>query len=195
METQYRTEYTNHHSQQRKSRVIGFLALMLGALVLVSACSLLVPQTVTMNVHWAQYYRSMKDLKQHSDFAVRGFISYIAPAAKSADGAVYDMVTVSVTRILWNPTHKTVPATFAVEQLGGNVDNVTYVTPDDPLFKMNEQVILFLQEYQPGKFRIAGGPTGRFTVANGIVKPIVTDGVQLPGNTSEAQFALDLQNS
>ena len=195
MEIRPQDKRKGHPSQRRKNRAIGFLALMLGLLVFISACGSLFPQTVTVHPSWAQYYRLMKDLKQHSDFAVRGTISQIPAAVKSPDGYVYSMVTVSVGHVLWNSQHKTMPATIAVEQIGGEVENVTYVNPDDPLFKMNEQVILFLQEYQPGKFRITGGPSGRFTVTNGVVAPVVTDGVQLPGNTNETQFASDVQNS
>lgn len=195
MQAQFQDEHRNHPNKQRRKKALGFLALLLGVLVLTSACGSLSPQTVTMHASWAQYYHTMKDLKQHSDFAVRGTISQIAPAVKPANSPVYSMVTVSVTHVLWNPEHKTMPSTIVVEQVGGEVNNVTYQVDDDPLFKMNEQVILFLQEYQPGQYRIAGGPTGRFKITNGVVIPTVMDGVQVSSSTNEIQFATDIQNS
>lgn len=194
METQQINTLKDYPGKQNTHKTIGLLALLCSLLVLVSACGSLVPQTVTMNASWAQYYRSMKDLKQHSDVAVRGFVSQIAPAVKTSDGLVYSMVTITVNHVLWSHQKKTFPRTITIQQTGGEVDNVTYVTDDDPLFKMNEQVILFLQEFQPGQFRVSGGPSGRFIVKNGIVTPVAPDAVKLSANTNETQFSADLQN-
>ncbi len=189
-----------HLNKRVNGKIIGGLVLMLSILMLVSACSQSSasqssPQRVTLQSSWAEYYTSLKDLKQHSTIVVRGTISQFALAVKPADGPVYTPVSVSITRVLWNPHNQTAPTSVSLVQTGGMYNNSIYQVDDDPLFQTGEQVILFLKEYQPGQFRIIGGPTGRFKIVNSTATPIVSDGVKLPTTTNEAQFASDLQNA
>ncbi|GCE15461.1 hypothetical protein [Tengunoibacter tsumagoiensis] len=184
---------------QGSGKIIGSLALMLSLLILMSACSeasssQTSSQTVTMHTSWAEYYTSLKELKQHSDVVVRGTIAEIGTTYKPTDGPVYTPVTVSITQIISKPQNEDIPAKISLVQTGGKYKNVTYQVDDDPLFQKGEQVILFLKEYKPGKFRISGGPTGRFKIANGTVLPVVSDGVQLSPSTTDTQFASNLQN-
>jgi len=37
---------------------------------------------------------------------------------------------------------------------------------DDPLFQSGDSYVLFLREYEPGKFTVLGGPQGRFKIVN-----------------------------
>jgi|WetSurMetagenome_2_1015567.scaffolds.fasta_scaffold184733_2 hypothetical protein len=37
---------------------------------------------------------------------------------------------------------------------------------DDPIFKLDEQYILFLHEFEPGKYFVKGGPQGRYKIIN-----------------------------
>lgn len=168
------------------------------SLVLLSACSSssTTPRVVTLEASWAEYYTSLKDLKQHTDIAVLGSISSIAPAVKPADGGpVYSMVTVTVNRVLWKHNQSTSPSAITFQQTGGTYKNVTYQISDDPLFHIGDQTILFFTEYSPGKYRVSGGPTGHFSVENGMVRPIVSDGAQLPASTDVSHFVTALQSS
>jgi hypothetical protein len=145
------------------------------------------PRTVMMGASWAEYYRSMPELKKNSDFGVAGSISAIAPATKADAGWVYQMVTVSADRVVWNSTASfQVPAAVTFKQTGGTYQNITYVMDDDPLFKIGDQVVLFFRQYSPGLYRVSGGPTGRFHVTSAGVRAIVDDGVQVPAGTSVA---------
>ncbi|HEU5374733.1 MAG TPA: hypothetical protein VFV38_04775 [Ktedonobacteraceae bacterium] len=184
----------------KKSSLVGFsllFTLIFSLLLTLVACapSSSSPQVVTLDASWAEYYTSLSDLKQHSDIAVRGTISYIAPTVKPANGPVYSMVTVKISQAIWNRHHTPVSPTITFEQTGGTYNHVTYQVSDDPLFHVGDQVILFFKEYSPGKYRISGGPTGRFSIQNGVVRPIVSDGVKLSGSPDASHFAAELQAS
>jgi hypothetical protein len=64
-----------------------------------------------------------------------------------------------------------------------------YSIGDDPLYEEGEEVLIFVKEYEPGRYRQSGGPSGRFSVINGEVKAIVVDGVKLPAGATIASFA------
>ena len=174
-----------------------YILTLLGTMVVLGICLIGCGsgnQTVKVDVSWAQHYTSLKDLKHNSDLAISGDITNIGASVKPVDGSlVYSDVTVTVTKVLWN-THseKTVPPTILFHENGGTYQGTTYVVNDDPLYQVGQHVVLFFTEYSPGNYRVAGGPTGRFLVANGVVKPISPDGVQLAQNTNENQFAQSL---
>ena len=173
-----------------KGRSKGLILIVAGMLLLfcLSSCG---SQTVTMDASWAQYYTSLKDLKQHSDFAVSGNITHIGSGVQPSDGSmVYSDVTLTVTKVLWNAhPQKVVPSTILFHENGGSYQGKTYTLEDDPLYQTGQHVILFVTEYSPGKYRVAGGPTGRFLVENNQVKPMVSNGIHLTQGTSESNFA------
>ena len=151
------------------------------------------PPVVEMGASWAEYYNSMADLKAHSDIAVLGSVSSISPPALPSQGPVYQMVTLAVERTLWTRSHDTArPASVTFEQTGGTYQGVTYQVEDDPLFHVGDHAILFFTEYSPGKYRVSGGPTGRFGIVGGQVKPTVPDGVPVTPGTAEASFIATL---
>jgi hypothetical protein len=100
------------------------------------------------------------------------------------------MVTIAVERTPWTKTpNAATPAAVTFEQTGGTYQGVTYEISDDPLFHVGDRVLMFFTEYTPGKYRVTGGPTGRFAISGGTVRPIVADGVQLAPGIGEAAFA------
>lgn len=158
-----------------------------------SACG---GQTITMHASWAEYYTTLKDLKLHSDFAVSGQITQIGSGVKPGDGPVYSDVTLTVKQVLWNAhEQKAVPPTIEFHENGGTYNNNKYVVDDDPLYAVGQHVVLFFTEYSPGKYRVTGGPTGRFLVENNQVKPIAADGVRLSQGTDVSSFTSNLQTS
>jgi hypothetical protein len=152
------------------------------------------PRLVEMGASWAEYYNTMADLKAHGDIAVLGTVSSISPAAVPAQGGpVYQMVTLAAERTLWTRSQTTAkPASVTFEQTGGTFQGVTYQIEDDPLFHVGDRAVLFFTEYSPGKYRVTGGPTGRFAIVGGHVKPTVADGVQVPPGTGESAFIATL---
>lgn len=72
---------------------------------------------------------------------------------------------------------------IVIHQTGGAVKDQVFEVGDDPLFKVGEEVVLFVHEYDPtnapGYFYVIGGPQGRFRVANGKVASINDEGIKL----------------
>ena len=84
---------------------------------------------------------------------------------------------------------------LTLRQTGG-VDNGTrYVVEDDPLFQRGEQAVLFLHEFSSGHYYVVGGPSGRFLVQGGNVKPVNDEGVHLPATLTESGFYTQVQNA
>ncbi len=148
------------------------------------------PQVVKYGASWAQYCRSMKDLKGYADIAVMGVVSEVAPAVQpTADGPVFSTVTLAVASMPWSRVLTTpMPETVSFVETGGTYQGVTYEVEDEPLLQVGDRVLIFFTEYSPGKYRVTGGPTGRFSVAGGVVKPIVEDGVQVAAGTSASSL-------
>jgi hypothetical protein len=147
------------------------------------------PSVVKLGASWAEYYRSMADLKKNCDFGIAGTVSAVAPATQPKIGPVSQMVTVTVDQVAWTRSiGYSVPATVTFEQTGGTYQNVTYVVDDDPLFQPGEKVVVFFKEYSPDHYRVAGGPTGRFSLTSNMVSPVLTDGIQVPTGASLADL-------
>ncbi len=174
------------------SSVLAFAGVAVVLLLCLSGCG---SQTVKMDTSWAAYYKSLKELRNHSDFAVSGDITHIGDAVQPGDGSlVYSDVTLTMKSVFWNAhPQKAVPPTILFHENGGTYNGTTYVVEDDPLYQVGQHVVLFFTEYSPGQYRVTGGPTGRFLVENNQVKPIVSNGVQVAPNTDESGFATSVK--
>jgi hypothetical protein len=174
-------------------------AVVLGTL---TACSTgptpTAPKVVNMDASWARYYRSMADLKAHTDVAVEGTITKATqePGASTTSTPFTDFqFTVAAT--LYDPGHRAAataggPETLTIHQTGGIVDGEQFQIDDDPLFKVGEKYVLFLHEYATGHYMVVGGPTGRFAVGDsGAITPIVSDGVKFSGTLPALSQALE----
>lgn len=142
------------------------------------------PKTVIIDASWATYYSTMAKLRASADIVVRGTIEQAFPAVENkkpgeADGYYTTDFRVNVTGDLLNRHDNNVNSALIVTQTGGvaKAYGVVYETRDDPLFNVGDDVILFLIQYAPGKYRVSGGPSGRFSVTSGSVSAIVKDGV------------------
>jgi hypothetical protein len=62
-----------------------------------------------------------------------------------------------------------VTGTITVHQTGGTVGGETMTVWDDPPLRVGDALVLFLHEYEPGKYYIEAGPQGRFTIQDGLV--------------------------
>jgi hypothetical protein len=146
---------------------------------------------VHMAASWAQWFRSVGDMKNGSDIGVVATVSNIGDTTTPSNGPPSHLVTVNVERAIYQKNGANVPNSITFTQTGGaELDGVAHIVEDDPLFQRGERVILFLQEYQSGSYRIAGGPTGRYSVdGNGNVSTVVGDGVQVGPGTSVDAFA------
>ncbi len=81
------------------------------------------------------------------------------------------------------------------QETGGVIGNVRYEVSDDPLFREGEQAVLFLHQYRPEYYFVEGGPSGRFTVQGGMVRPITDEGIIFSAPVSETEFFTEIQNA
>jgi hypothetical protein len=142
-----------------------------------------------MGASWGEYFESPGELRAHADFAVVGKVSSTSPATQPAQGPVFTMVTVDVERQLWSRDPSvSAPSAVIFEQTGGVYQNVKYEIDDDPLFAVGERVVLFIREYEPGKYKIVGGPTGRFAMSGNTIRAIAPDAIVLPHDASPSEL-------
>lgn len=64
---------------------------------------------------------------------------------------------------------KLVSKTISIEQVGGSIGFKSAQMSDDPVIQQDDVMVLFLEEYEEGLYRINGGPQGRYPVINGKV--------------------------
>jgi hypothetical protein len=135
-------------------------------------------QACTLEVSWAMGYNNLSSLKKASDLAVVGAIVGINSVKEDPPGIPSTLFVFRVSQVLWNPHHLTSLATVLVNQTGGIVNNRRCTVSDDPLFQVGEQAVLFLHQYSSGHYFVNGGPSGRFSLQRGMVKPINNEGIQ-----------------
>jgi len=150
--------------------------------------------TVFMSSSWAEYYITIKDLKFHTDVAVHGtFVGVVRTIVKQKE-QVYTDFAFHVIKAVYS--HKLLTASvITLRQEGGFYKNTYYQESDDPVFQRGEETFLFLREVSPNLYVVCGGPSGRFLVQNGRVKPIVKDGVQLLASTNVSNFISTIQKT
>lgn len=163
-----------------------------------------------IQAEWAHLYHDLPSLKRASDVAVVGDVSGIADQGlEGGTQTPYTEFSVTVQSVLF--AHASVQArdlsgntlspysTFIVHQLGGTSyrqqQPVQMEVADDPLFTVGDQVVLFLHQYSPGHYFVEGGPSGRFSVANGLVSPINDEGIPIPAPAPLAQFASEVSQA
>jgi hypothetical protein len=159
------------------------------------ACGHSSATTVNIDASWAEMYHSMGDLKAHSDLGVLGSFTKIVSQTQDDKGIPYTDFAFTVQTVMHNPGKRTVAAgsVLRIHQTGGTVDKVVHQIADDPLFTVGETAALFLVEYQPGYYRVAGGPTGRFEVNAGKITPVNDEGIAFSGTTDA--FTAEVQRS
>jgi hypothetical protein len=127
---------------------------------------------VHIDASWAENYDSIASLKGGSHIVVVGIVNKQIKAYKDSHGLPFSDFSVDIQQVVANPAKLTVGSDVIVHQTGGVVDNQLYQIDDDPLLNPGEHVVLFLHQYEPGQFRIVGGPQGRFVVESGQARPI-----------------------
>lgn len=149
-----------------------------------------------MDASWSVSYTDLKSLKAASTVVIEGNIVAVASATlDTATNIPYTDFTVSIAKVVYDPQGHVHGAAAIVHQTGGIVNDTLHQIDDDPLFQVGEHVVLFLHEYDPGKYYVVGGPTGRFEVRSGVVSAASTRGVALPPSTSIDAFLTQVHDA
>lgn len=168
----------------RRVRVRRFISILSPAtivLTLVLAGSLLTNRSnsgsnaTIIDVSWARGYGSLKELaiSPYTTVVVKGVVigaeSYVETLREPTlgPGLVFTDYVLEVQLVLKGSLK--VSDTITIHQTGGTVGGYTMVVWDDPPLHVGDTLVLFLHEYEPGKYFIEGGPQGRFTIRDGSV--------------------------
>lgn len=180
------------------------LGMMITCLVALSGCaegnrasSQTTPTVVKMDASWHIHYSDVKSAKQDPDLnlIISATTRSLRPT-QSINGVVTTDVVFNITHVAWNPQKLPVSSTIIVRTLGGTIGNKLYEVDDFPMFKMGEQEILFLHfDSTTGIAGTLGGPSGRLLVQNGQVKPLNSEGMNMPANTSANLFLTSIPSA
>jgi hypothetical protein len=117
-------------------------------------------------VSWAHFYATIKDLSAEADLIVVGRVKGVVEETSDVVGeARWEPVILYFTDFI-----------FSVEQVLKGHENVREVVihqtgavgkdeiRDDPLLEPGDSYVLFMHEYETGRYFILGGPQGRFQI-------------------------------
>jgi hypothetical protein len=153
-------------------------------------------QSSGLDVSWAEHYKTVADLKEHSDLAVQGKITKLIKESVDAKGLPSREYQFDVSATLVDPKHRLTGSapTLTLIQTGGTVNGKVFQVSDDPLFAVNDELVLFLKEGTADLYHVVGGPNGRYSVTNGTVKPFSAQTATTKSGTTAA-FAAEVKNS
>ena len=138
-----------------------------------------------MGASWAEYYTSMSDLQSHSDLGISGEVSRVVDTIQKSRDPLHQIVEIKTTDVVWlSDPNRVVPTSVNVAQAGGVIEGAAFEIEHDPLMRPGDRLVVYLREYEPGQYKIVGGPTGRFAVSNNVVTPIAKDAMVLPSGTT-----------
>jgi hypothetical protein len=119
--------------------------------------------------------RTLAELKKSTDVVVTGKFSAVEGIGKKRgqyDGSIEIVSTYfvfDVSDVVWDPQQLVKGSTIRIKQEGGIDGLYKFEVKNYPLFKVNEEAVLFLRETDEGPdlkpyYVVVGGPAGRFTV-------------------------------
>jgi len=120
---------------------------------------------------WVYNYMDINELRMNSDLVIIGTVtSSIQEDSDEPDNnLIFTRFNITIDEVILGYTQL---KEVSIKQVGGK-DGMTIVEiKDDPLMKINEKVLLFLKEISPNKYKILGGPQGRFIIDNGKIYSI-----------------------
>lgn len=142
---------------------------------------------------WAVKYRTLEDLVRASDVIVVGKIKGDGVPAPSTN-VMHSEFELDVKKVLKDHKRRDKLDSLILRQTGGSNAVRTFEVHDDPLFKKNQHVILFLKEYEPGKVVVIGGPNGRFHIENNRLIPVDLTGIQMDLGTTPQVFTDNVES-
>ena len=150
-------------------------------LAFLGACLLAVTASATQVIH-----KSVQQLGSESVAVVRGQVTDIHSFWNDSHTKIFTEVTVAVAE-----TYKGAAApTVRVLQLGGVVDNVKVTVHGALQWRLDEEVLMFLEPYRQGAYHVSGFSQGKFQIEHDkqtgkpFVRRLVQDGPELVGSTS-----------
>ena len=134
-------------------------------------------------------FHTLEDLKNaETDAVVAGVFSAVQRTTRDSGETLHTYFAFNVKQVLWDPQHRIKGPSITIYQMGGIEGRTTGELEDDPLFRVNEEAILFLHEYETGSFQVRAGPAGRFTLVDDQVMTVGNDGLNFDKPIPKADF-------
>lgn len=157
--------------------------LVIGATVFIlSACAVnqgptqpsvapTIPEARGVFSSWARNFKTLEGLVEASDIIVVGKINGDGTTL-IPDRMVMDTeFELDVEKVLKDYKQRDKLSSLILRQTGGITQERVLEMYDDPLFKKDQRVVLFLREFEAGKVSVVGGPNGRFHVESDRIIP------------------------
>jgi hypothetical protein len=149
-----------------KARVVMIITMVAFLAILCSASVSMQNLTVEVDVSWAKGYAGIENLSAEADLIAVGTVKNIVGVTGDVVGEdrwgsiilYFTDFAFSVERVLKGPQ---VIREVIIHQTGAVGE---YEIRDDPLLERGDKYVLFLHEYETGKYYILGGPQGRFQI-------------------------------
>ena len=109
--------------------------------------------------------KSVKELTVSAEEIIKGKVKEINSQWDDKKTLIYSQITIEVKEIIKGESER---EEIVIKQLGGSIDNIRLKIAGMPLFKEEEEVILFLNKHkkQLKKFYVTGLCQGKFAVKN-----------------------------
>jgi hypothetical protein len=148
------------------------------------------PAVQELNASWAESYTSVGQMSAHADAVVVGSVAKQLQTTVK-DGIAYTDFYFHVDSWIKGTAQQ---ADVQIHQTGGVADGVPQEVSGDPLLQVGQHSVLYLRQYEAGKYYIMGGPTGRFLVQDGKVSAL-PEGIARDGlPASVTQFTSRVQS-
>ena len=105
-------------------------------------------------------HRSPKQMGQESPLVVQGKVSSVHSFWNEKQTKIFTETVIDIDQTFKGQTRRSA----AILQLGGVVDNVRMTVHGALNWKQGEEVLLFLEEYDSDRYRVAGFSQGKFNI-------------------------------
>ena len=140
-------------------------------------------QQSRIEAEWANWFTSMSSLRAGVDLAVLATVQGRSGterigAKEGYPGTLATNFDLTVSQSLLSEENE-IPSKIIVQQMGGQDDQACQRSEvaDDPLMRTGEAFALFLEKRTDDTYIVHGGPSGRFTIEEGLVTAIAPNGV------------------
>jgi len=124
-------------------------------------------------------FRDIQELSDYTDLIVKGKVTHLY-STRMKGRIPLTQFDLQIEEVIFT-RDKDVPEKITLEETGGTVNGVTYVTEVQPLIKVGQQVILFLRKTTKSTCcqYFIFSPQGVYVLDKTRVKPLETNSVQI----------------
>lgn len=129
------------------------------------------------------------ELARRADVVIVGHVAALVPQWDESHTRIRTQVTINVSQSVKGTA---AGSTLTLIVPGGEVDGVGELYSDTPVFRQDEDVVVFAQRSSQGLYRVAGGLEGKYTIIKdqSSGKQMISERMTLGEFTSQLQQAV-----